>query len=178
MTGLSSTPPRSLARFLGLNSGWMSRFWTYLSWWGLGSVWFWVSHSPHRIFNLVGSCWNLAAQWAAVRMTPGAMRELVEVHSLRFSSIAWILSNGLLSKDGTHVRPLPELGLVLVEALDPNSESVLVPLATLGHVLHNWRRGRGDEVGVQAAYVQKSRALAVLRTEDAKAIPDVDEATA
>merc|ERR1712226_1136314 len=79
---------------------------------------------------------------------------LVEVHSLRFSSIAWILSNGLLSKDGTHVRPLPELGLVLVEALDPNSESVLVPLATLGHVLHNWRRGRGDEVGVQAAYVQ------------------------
>merc|ERR1711936_606144 len=103
---------------------------------------------------------------------------LVEVHSLRFSSIAWILCDGLLSKDSTHVRPLPELGLVLVEALDPNSESVLVPLATLGHMLHNRRRGRGDEVGVQAAYVQKSRALAVLRTEDAKAIPDVDEATA
>merc|ERR1712227_454138 len=29
--------------------------------------------SPHLIFNLVGSCWNLAAPWAAVRMTPGAM---------------------------------------------------------------------------------------------------------
>merc|ERR1712036_108198 len=28
---------------------------------------------------------------------------LVEVHGLRFSSIAWILSNGLLSKDCTHV---------------------------------------------------------------------------
>merc|ERR1711936_204044 len=102
---------------------------------------------------------------------------LVEVHSLRFSSIAWILCDGLLSKDSTHVRPLPELGLVLVEALDPNSESVLVPLATLGHVLHNWRRGRGDEVRVKAADIKESRALAVLRTEDAKAIPDVDEAT-
>merc|ERR1712110_698377 len=98
---------------------------------------------------------------------------LVEVHSLRFSSIA-----GLLSKDCTHVRPLPELGLVLVEALDPNSKSVLVPLSTLGHVLHNWRRGRGDEVGVKTADIKEPRTLAVLRTEDAKAIPDVDEATA
>merc|ERR1719376_1834983 len=60
---------------------------------------------------------------------------LVEVHGLRFSSISWILSNGLFSKDCTHVRPLSELGLVLVEALDPHSKSVLVPLATLGHML-------------------------------------------
>merc|ERR1719180_356815 len=45
---------------------------------------------------------------------------LVEVHGLRFSSIAWILSNGLFSKDCTHVRPLSELGLVLIEALDPH----------------------------------------------------------
>merc|ERR1712036_206375 len=48
---------------------------------------------------------------------------LVEVHSLGFSSIAWILSDRLLSKNSTHVRPLSELGLILVEALDPYSES-------------------------------------------------------
>merc|ERR1712108_95692 len=103
---------------------------------------------------------------------------LVEVHGLRFSSIARILSNGLLSEDCTHVRPFPKLGLVLVEALDPNPESVLVPLATLGHVLHNRRRGRGDEVRVKAADIKEPRTLAVLRAEDAKAIPDVNEATA
>merc|ERR1711881_736824 len=102
---------------------------------------------------------------------------LVEVHGLRFSSIAWILSNRLLSEDCTHVRPFPELGLVLIEALDPNSESVLVPLATLGNVFHNWRRGRRDEVRVKAADIKEPRTLAVLRAEDAKAIPDVNEAT-
>merc|ERR1719184_157709 len=103
---------------------------------------------------------------------------LVEVNGLRFSSIARILRDGLLSEDCTHVRPFPKLGLVLVEALDPNSESVLVPLATLGHVLHNRRRGRGDEVRVKAADIKEPRTLAVLRAEDAKAIPDVNEATA
>merc|ERR1719382_1615757 len=46
---------------------------------------------------------------------------LVEVHGLRFSSIAWILSNWLFGKDCTHVGPLSELGLILVEALDPHS---------------------------------------------------------
>merc|ERR1712203_625246 len=102
---------------------------------------------------------------------------LVEVHSLRFSSIAWILSNGLFSKDCTHVGPFSELGLILVEALDPHSKSILVPLATLGHMLHNWRRGRGDEVRVEAADVKETGALAVLRAQDAKAIPDIDEAT-
>merc|ERR1719300_456470 len=102
---------------------------------------------------------------------------LVEVHGLRFSSVAWILSNRLLSEDCTHVRPFPELGLVLVESLDPHSESVLVPLATLGHVLHNRRRGRGDEVRVKTADIKEPRTLAVLRAEDAKAIPDVNEAT-
>merc|ERR1711887_229049 len=57
---------------------------------------------------------------------------LVEVHGLGFSSITWILSNGLFSEDCTHVRPLSELGLVLAEALDPDSKPVLVPLSTLG----------------------------------------------
>merc|ERR1711899_593566 len=47
---------------------------------------------------------------------------LVEVHSLRFSSITRILSNGLFSEDCTHVRPLSELGLVLAESLDPDSK--------------------------------------------------------
>merc|ERR1719229_2001871 len=102
---------------------------------------------------------------------------LVEVHGLRFSSIARILSNGFFSEDCTHVRPFPKLGLILVEALDPNSESVLVPLATLGHVLHNRRRGRGDEVRVKAADIKEPRTLAVLGAKDAKAIPDVNEAT-
>merc|ERR1712222_95247 len=102
---------------------------------------------------------------------------LVEVHSLRFSSIAWILSNRLFGKDCTHVRPLSKLGLILVEALDPHSQSVLVPLTTLGHMLHNWRRGRGDEVRVEAADVKETGALAVLGAQDAEAIPDVDEAT-
>merc|ERR1711978_168234 len=102
---------------------------------------------------------------------------LVKVHGLGLASVAWILGHRLLSKNSAHVGPFAELGLVLVEALDPNSKTVLVPLATLGHVLHNWRRGRGDEVRVKAADIKESRALAVLRTEDAKAIPDVDEAT-
>merc|ERR1712233_188564 len=101
---------------------------------------------------------------------------LVEVDSLRFSCIAWILSDRLLSKNSTHVRPLSELGLVLVEALDPHSESVLMPLTTLGHMLHN-RRRRGDEVRVKTADIKEPRAFAVLRAEDAKAIPDVDGAT-
>merc|ERR1719397_447808 len=79
--------------------------------------------------------------------------------------------------DCTHVGPLSELGLILVEALDPHSKSVLVPLATLGHMLHNWRRGRGDEVRVEAADVKETGALAVLGAQDAEAIPDVDEAT-
>merc|ERR1712242_334741 len=102
---------------------------------------------------------------------------LVEVHGLRFSSIAWILSNRLFGKDCTHVRPLSKLGLILVEALDPHSQSVLVPLATFGHVLHNRRRGRGDEVRVEAADIKETRTLAVFRAQDTKAVPDVDEAT-
>merc|ERR1711953_1237876 len=36
---------------------------------------------------------------------------------------------------------------------------------------------RGDEVMVNAACVSESWALAVLRAQDAKAVPDVDEAT-
>merc|ERR1712010_133977 len=44
-------------------------------------------------------------------------------------------------------------------------------------MLHNWRRGRGDEIRVKAADIKEPRALAVLRTQDAKAISDVDEAT-
>merc|ERR1712200_233932 len=102
---------------------------------------------------------------------------LVKVHGLGFASVAWILGHRLLSKNSAHVGPFAELGLVLVETLDPNSKTVLVPLATLGHVLHNWRRGRGDEVRVKAADIKESWALAVLRAQDAKAIPDVDEAT-
>merc|ERR1711899_7510 len=47
----------------------------------------------------------------------------------------------------------------------------------LGHMLHNWRRGRRDEVRVKAADIKESWALAVLRAQDAKAVPDVDEAT-
>merc|ERR1711899_193778 len=101
---------------------------------------------------------------------------LVEVHGLGFSSITWILSNGLFSEDCTHVRPLSELGLVLAESLDPDSKPVLVPLSTLGHMLHNWGRGRGDEVRVKAADIKEPRTLGVLRAEDAKAIPDVNEA--
>merc|ERR1719385_708306 len=44
-------------------------------------------------------------------------------------------------------------------------------------MLHNRRRGRGDEVRVKAADIKEPRTLAVLRAEDAKAIPDVNEAT-
>merc|ERR1711973_691307 len=102
---------------------------------------------------------------------------LVKVHGLGLASVAWILGHRLLSKNSAHVGPFAELGLVLVEALDPNSKTVLVPLATLGYVLHNWRRGRGDEVRVKAADIKESWALAVLRAQDAKAVPDVDEAT-
>merc|ERR1712115_12975 len=91
---------------------------------------------------------------------------LVKVHGL-----------GLVSKNSAHVGPFAELGLVLVEALDPNSKTVLVPLATLGDMLHNWRRGRGDEVRVKAADIKEPWALAVLRAQDTKAVPDVDEAT-
>merc|ERR1740129_1371732 len=57
------------------NSGWISRLATCLSWWGLGSVWCWVSHSPHRTFSSLGFCLNLSTQWAAVRTTPGAIRD-------------------------------------------------------------------------------------------------------
>jgi len=66
---------QSLARFLSLKSGCMSRVWTARSWCALGSVWFCVSHSPHRTFSFPGSLRNFSAQWAAVRMTPGAMRD-------------------------------------------------------------------------------------------------------
>merc|ERR1719322_1606452 len=145
----------------------------------LGSVWFCVSHSPHLIFNLVGSCWNLAAQWAAENDPRGneGASTLVKVHGLGLASVAWILGHRLFSKNSAHVGPFAELGLVLVEALDPNSKTVLVPLATLGYMLHNWRRGRGDEVRVKAADIKESWALAVLRAQDTKAVPDVDEAT-
>merc|ERR1711936_938135 len=102
---------------------------------------------------------------------------LVKVHGLGFASVAWILGHRLLSKNSAHVGPFAKLGLVLVEALDPNSKTVLVPLATLGYVLHNWRRGRGDEVRVKAADIKEPWALAVLGAQDAKAVPDVDEAT-
>merc|ERR1712038_833324 len=44
-------------------------------------------------------------------------------------------------------------------------------------MLHNWRRGRGDEVRVKAADIKEPWALAVLRAQDTKAVPDVDEAT-
>merc|ERR1719350_334977 len=102
---------------------------------------------------------------------------LVKVHGLGFASVAWILGHRLLSKNSAHVGPFAKLGLVLVEALDPNSKAVLVPLATLGYMLHNWRRGRGDEVRVKAADIKEPWALAVLRAQDTKAVPDVDEAT-
>merc|ERR1719412_2204379 len=101
---------------------------------------------------------------------------LVKVHGLGFASVAWILGHRLLSKNSAHVGPFAELGLVLVEALDPNSKTVLVPLATLGYMLHNWRRGRGDEVRVKAADIKDPWALAVLRAQDTKAVPDVCEA--
>merc|ERR550525_176151 len=66
---------KSFWRLRGSNSGWMSRSATCLSWWGRGSVWCWVSHSPQRTFSSVGFCLNLSTQWAAVRTTPGAMRD-------------------------------------------------------------------------------------------------------
>merc|ERR1719471_662096 len=49
---------------------------------------------------------------------------LVKVHSLGLASEAWILGHRLLSKNSAHVGPFAELGLVLVEALDPNSKAV------------------------------------------------------
>merc|ERR1712088_598181 len=60
---------------------------------------------------------------------------LVQVDGLRLTSIAGILGNRLLGKDGAHVRPLSKLGLVLLESLDPHPQAVLVPLSTLGCVL-------------------------------------------
>ena len=46
------------------------------------------------------------------------------------------LHSPLLPEDGTHVRPLPHLGLVLAEALDPRTEAVDIPPPAATHVLH------------------------------------------
>merc|ERR1719431_74036 len=100
---------------------------------------------------------------------------LVEVDGLRLTSIAGILGNWLLGKDGAHVRPLSKLGLVLLESLDPHSQAVLVPLSTLGCVLDLGWWGRGHKVRVETADIKEARALAVLRAEDAEAISDVNE---
>merc|ERR550534_2924061 len=49
-------------------------------------------------------------------------------------------------------------------------------LSTLRHVFHNGRRRRGGEVGVLAAHVEESWALAVLGAQDAETVPDIDQA--
>merc|ERR1719219_700451 len=103
---------------------------------------------------------------------------LVQVHCLRFPSIPWVLDHWFLSQDSTHVGPLPKLGLALNEALDPDTQTILMSLATLGDVLHHRLWGRGHKVRVKAADIQEARALAVLGAEDPEPIPDVNEAPA
>jgi len=73
--------------------------------------------------------------------------------------------------------PLSKLGLVLLETLDPHSETVLVTLTTFGNVLHNRRRRGWDKVWIFAADVKEARTLAVFWAEDPKTIPDVDQAS-
>ena len=63
------------------------------------------------------------------------------------------LTDHLLGEHSTHVRPFPKLGLVLGEALDPCSQTVLVPLATLGSIGLHWWRGRGHKVRVLITYM-------------------------
>ena len=63
------------------------------------------------------------------------------------------LVDRLLGKHSAHVRPFPKLGLELREALDPRSQTVLVPLATLGNIGLHWCWGRGHKVWVLAAHV-------------------------
>ena len=71
--------------------------------------------------------------------------------------------------------PLSKLGLVLLETLDPHSETILVTLTTFGNVLHNRRRWGWDKVCIFAANIKKSGTLAVFWAEDPKTIPDVNE---
>jgi hypothetical protein len=73
--------------------------------------------------------------------------------------------------------PLSKLGLVLLETLDPHSETILVTLTTFGNVLHNRRRWGWDKVCIFAANIKKSGTLAVFWAEDPKTIPDVDQAS-
>merc|ERR1719481_1302451 len=80
----------------------------------------------------------------------------------------------LLMEDSTHVGPLAKLGLRLDKTLDPHAKSILVPPPALRLVLY-LGRGRGDEVRVLAAHIKEARALAVLWSEHAKSIPDVNE---
>ena len=87
------------------------------------------------------------------------------------------LADYLLGKDSTHVRPFPKLGLILGETLDPSSQSVLVSLATLGNIGLNWWWRRRHKVWVLAAHVEVTFALAILGTQDAKSVSDVDQPT-
>lgn len=71
--------------------------------------------------------------------------------------------------------PLSKLGLVLLETLDPDSETIQVTLTTLGNMLHNRRRWGWDKVGILTADVKESGTLTVFWAQDPKTIPDVNQ---
>ena len=73
--------------------------------------------------------------------------------------------------------PLPKLRLVIVEALDLHSKSLLIPLATFGHMCHS-RRSWWREVRITAADIKETRALAILWVQNPKVVPYVNEASA
>ena len=72
--------------------------------------------------------------------------------------------------------PLPKLRLIIVEALDLHSKSVLISLTTFGHIVDS-RRSLCVEVGIMAADIEEARAFAVLWVEKARVVSYVNEAS-
>ena len=97
-------------------------------------------------------CWLLLELFDTVcssedhtRSNKGATTLIQEVSWLGIPESLSKGRNDLCCKDCTHVGPLPKLGLMIVEALDLHSESLLIPLATFGHMGQFLQDGENEQ---------------------------------